>query len=50
MNQSFFGPGGCMDQELACYAAGEGRSSNRVCIDADDFCVRRSPIHIFANR
>ena len=32
-----------MEQELACYAAGEGRSSNRVCINADDFCVRFPP-------
>lgn len=50
LNQSFFEPGGCHDQELACYAAsnadaagenGPGNStfSNSVCRTADDFCV-----------
>ncbi|KAI0672035.1 alpha/beta-hydrolase [Trametes maxima] len=38
LNQSFFEPGGCRDQEMACYAAGESAVSNAVCINADDFC------------
>ncbi|CDO77361.1 hypothetical protein BN946_scf184787.g10 [Trametes cinnabarina] len=38
LNQSFFGPGGCKDQELACYAAGESPDSNSICRKADDFC------------
>ncbi|KAI0649645.1 alpha/beta-hydrolase [Trametes meyenii] len=39
LNQSFFEPGGCRDQEMACYAAGESAASNAVCIKADNFCV-----------
>lgn len=50
LNQSFFEPGGCQDQELACYAAsaadaagenGPGNStlSDKVCRTADHFCV-----------
>lgn len=40
MNTSFFGPGGCKEQEEACYAAGNGTASNKICIAADNFCVR----------
>lgn len=39
LNQAFFGPGGCQEQELACYAAGNGTNSNQVCKTADNFCV-----------
>jgi len=50
LNQSFFEPGGCQDQELACYAAsaadaagenGPGNStlSDKVCRTADHFCI-----------
>ncbi|EIW52048.1 alpha/beta-hydrolase [Trametes versicolor FP-101664 SS1] len=39
LNQSYFEVGGCRDQELACYAAGEGPDSNDICGTADDFCV-----------
>ena len=39
LNQSFFGPGGCQEQELACYAAGESDDSNTICRQADNFCV-----------
>ncbi|EJD01971.1 alpha/beta-hydrolase [Fomitiporia mediterranea MF3/22] len=50
LNQSFYEPGGCRDQELACYEAskedaeglhGAGNSSfsDAVCIKADNFCV-----------
>ena len=40
LNQAFFEKGGCQDQELACYAAGETPESNQICSTADDFCVR----------
>jgi len=40
INQSYFGPKGCRDQELACYAAGTGPKSNKICRKADNFCVR----------
>ncbi|KAM5546227.1 hypothetical protein V8D89_000353 [Ganoderma adspersum] len=39
LNQSYFAEGGCKDQELACYAAGETAESNRICSEADDFCI-----------
>ncbi|RDX52343.1 alpha/beta-hydrolase [Lentinus brumalis] len=39
MNKTFFEAGGCRDQELACYAAGETAESNEICRQADDFCV-----------
>ncbi|KAF9011691.1 alpha/beta-hydrolase [Cyathus striatus] len=39
LNDSFFKPNGCRDQELACYAAGNSSSSNAICIKADNFCV-----------
>ncbi|TFK89212.1 alpha/beta-hydrolase [Polyporus arcularius HHB13444] len=39
MNKTFFESGGCRDQELACYAAGETAESNQICRQADDFCV-----------
>ncbi|TFK31316.1 alpha/beta-hydrolase [Crucibulum laeve] len=39
LNESFFAPGGCKEQEEACYAAGDSPESNKICKDADDFCV-----------
>ncbi|CAA7262537.1 unnamed protein product [Cyclocybe aegerita] len=39
MKTSFFGPGGCREQEEACYAAGTGPESDQICRDADDFCI-----------
>ncbi|KAI0783201.1 alpha/beta-hydrolase [Abortiporus biennis] len=39
LNEAFFGKGGCQEQELACYAAGESEDSNEICGTADDFCV-----------
>ncbi|KAH9903132.1 alpha/beta-hydrolase [Cubamyces lactineus] len=39
LNESFFGPGGCQEQELACYAADESPESNTICRAADDFCI-----------
>ena len=42
LNQSHFGPGGCQDQEKACYAAGDSDASNEICRKADAFCVRQS--------
>ncbi|KAL5497683.1 hypothetical protein ACEPAH_2614 [Sanghuangporus vaninii] len=50
LNQSFFEPDGCMDQELACYQAdaddeagehgpGNFTLSNQVCRQADNFCI-----------
>jgi len=40
MNQAYFGLGGCKEQEEACYAAGNSDASNKICLKADDFCVR----------
>ncbi|KAF9479203.1 alpha/beta-hydrolase [Pholiota conissans] len=39
LNQAFFGPGGCQEQEMACFAAGTGPDSNKICGTADNFCV-----------
>ncbi|KAI0073543.1 alpha/beta-hydrolase [Panus rudis PR-1116 ss-1] len=39
LNDSYFREGGCRDQELACYAAGTGPESNRICSQADNFCI-----------
>lgn len=39
LNQAFFGPGGCQEQEEACYAAGDSEASNKICRQADAFCV-----------
>ncbi|KJA22564.1 hypothetical protein HYPSUDRAFT_67027 [Hypholoma sublateritium FD-334 SS-4] len=39
LNQAFFGPGGCQEQEEACFAAGTGPESNEVCGTADNFCI-----------
>ncbi|KAF9457904.1 alpha/beta-hydrolase [Collybia nuda] len=39
MNDAYFGPNGCKEQEAACYAAGNGSMSNKICGAADDFCV-----------
>ena len=40
LNQAYYGPGGCKEQEEACYAAGDSYASNYICRTADDFCVR----------
>ncbi|KAK0460685.1 alpha/beta-hydrolase [Desarmillaria tabescens] len=39
MNTAYFKAGGCLEQEQACYAAGDSSSSNRICRTADNFCV-----------
>ncbi|KJA22565.1 hypothetical protein HYPSUDRAFT_186243 [Hypholoma sublateritium FD-334 SS-4] len=50
MNTSFFGPGGCKEQEEACYAAGNGTASNKICIAADNFCVDNLFVPAVGNR
>jgi len=39
LNQAFFGSGGCQEQEEACFAAGDSEASNKICRQADAFCV-----------
>ena len=39
LNEAFFGPGGCQEQEIACSNAGDSVASNSICRRADDFCV-----------
>jgi len=39
LNQAYYGPGGCKEQEEACYAAGDSNASNEICSTADTFCV-----------
>ncbi|KAF5384232.1 hypothetical protein D9615_003476 [Tricholomella constricta] len=43
LNKSYFEPNGCRDQEEACYAAGNSPGSDKICRNADDFCV----LHVF---
>lgn len=39
MNTSYFEANGCLEQEQACYDAGNSSASNAICIKADNFCV-----------
>ncbi|KAJ7776908.1 alpha/beta-hydrolase [Mycena maculata] len=39
MNATYFGAGGCLAQQQACYAAGNASASDSVCEDADNFCA-----------
>lgn len=39
LNEAFFGTDGCKVQEQACYDAGNSTASNKICGDADNFCV-----------
>ncbi|RPD60581.1 alpha/beta-hydrolase [Lentinus tigrinus ALCF2SS1-7] len=38
INESLYKEGGCRDQLIACYRA-ETEESNKICYDADDFCL-----------
>lgn len=40
LDEDFYAPNGCKAQEEACYAAGTDVTSNKICKDADDYCVR----------
>ncbi|KAF4608114.1 hypothetical protein EYR40_000458 [Pleurotus pulmonarius] len=50
LNDAFFRPGGCKDQEEACFAAGDGPTSNTICRTADAFCVDNVFIPAVGNR
>ncbi|PCH41066.1 alpha/beta-hydrolase [Wolfiporia cocos MD-104 SS10] len=39
LNEAFYGPGGCREQELNCYATGETPESNKICRTADAYCI-----------
>lgn len=39
LNEAFYGPGGCLEQELDCYIAGESAESNQICNTADAYCI-----------
>ncbi|KAG6326546.1 hypothetical protein ID866_12543 [Astraeus odoratus] len=39
MYQALWGKGGCVDQEEACYTAGNSSSSDSICLDADNYCI-----------
>ena len=40
LNRAYYGPGGCKEQEEACYAAGDSEASNKICRTTDAYCVR----------
>ncbi|KAG1889392.1 Alpha/Beta hydrolase protein [Suillus subluteus] len=39
MSDALCGSNGCMALEKACYAAGNSTSSNKICQDAEDYCI-----------
>ncbi|KAG0696239.1 Alpha/Beta hydrolase protein [Suillus ampliporus] len=39
ISDALYGSDGCVAQEEACYAAGNSTSSNKICLDADNYCV-----------
>ncbi|KAG1740415.1 Alpha/Beta hydrolase protein [Suillus paluster] len=39
MSDSLYRHDGCIAQEKACYAAGNSTSSNKICADADQYCI-----------
>jgi len=41
MYNDYYNSGGCQDQQEACYAAGNSSQSDKICEDADNYCVRR---------
>jgi len=40
VNKAFYGKNGCKDQQEACYAAKNNALSDKICVAADDYCVR----------
>ncbi|KAG6852004.1 hypothetical protein C0991_004260, partial [Blastosporella zonata] len=50
LNDSYYKAGGCKDQEEACYAAGDGDSSNKICINADNYCIENVFVPAVGNR
>ena len=42
ISHALWNNGGCVDQQKACYAAGNSLSSNAICLKADNYCVRVS--------
>jgi hypothetical protein len=40
LHEDFYAHNGCKVQEEACYAAGNDATSNKICQDANDYCVR----------
>lgn len=50
INDSFFQPNGCKDQEEACYAAGTSPHSDKICRNADDFCVENVSVPSIGDR
>ncbi|KAF9224939.1 alpha/beta-hydrolase [Gyrodon lividus] len=39
ISESLYGPDGCVVQEEACYAAGYSSESNKICLQADNYCI-----------
>ncbi|KAI6041479.1 Alpha/Beta hydrolase protein [Pisolithus marmoratus] len=38
ISQALWGEGGCVQQEQACYAAGNSSASDAICLSADNYC------------
>ncbi|KAK7042570.1 Alpha/Beta hydrolase protein [Favolaschia claudopus] len=50
MNTTYFQPNGCLDQEQACYDAGNSSASDAICMQADNFCIENLFIPAVGNR
>jgi len=50
LNKTWFSPNGCLAQEEACYAAGNGSRSNTICINADNDCFEQTFVPVVGNR
>jgi len=42
ISHALWDKGDCVDQLKACYAAGNSLSSDAICLEADNYCVRVS--------
>ncbi|KAF8843465.1 alpha/beta-hydrolase, partial [Paxillus ammoniavirescens] len=39
ISEALYGPNGCVEQEEACYAAGNSTESDNICHQADNYCA-----------
>ena len=46
LNEAFYGKNGCLEQEQACYVAGNTNASNEICNTADNYCVDFGPTYV----
>ncbi|KAI6041478.1 Alpha/Beta hydrolase protein [Pisolithus marmoratus] len=49
ISQALWGKGGCVQQEKACYAAGNSSASDAICLNADNYCSNYVLLPAFGN-